>query len=138
MARQLGSRATVEISPDGVSWTPIMRLKKADFTPEDTNVDSTDNDDNGYKSGLYGDQSLKISMTVNYDPNDPGQQTLTNASLTKQKYFLRYRSRGYGTGLPTASGVALILKAYPSSEHEKIQELAVDAQSDGPWTIGFQ
>lgn len=138
MARQLGSRAQLSISADGITYTDILRVKKADFTPETTAVDSTDNDDNGFKSALYGDQMRKITGTCNYDPNDPGQQLLVNASLTKQKYYLRYRSRGFGTNLPTASGIAVITKAYAPSEHEKIQELAFDAQSDGPWTDGFQ
>lgn len=138
MAKQLGSRATVEYSYDNITYVSVGRVKKADFTPENTNVESTDNDDNGYVSGLYGNQSLKISFTVNWDPNDPGQQNIVTAAMNKQKMYLRYRARGTGTGLPTAYGVALILKAYAPSENAKVQELPVEAQSDGQWNIGLQ
>jgi hypothetical protein len=138
MAKQLGSNATIEVSTDGLTYTKAFRVKKASADPSNTSVDSTDNDDNGYKSKLYGDQEVPASFTCNYDPSDPGQIIVINAARSKTKIFIRYRSRGTGSGLPQGYGMVVVKKAVADSEHEKVQELSVDCDSDGAWTFGNQ
>lgn len=138
MAKQLGSNATIEASQDGITYLKAFRVKKIAADPTNDSIDSTDNDDNGSKSKLYGDQETPAAFTCNYDPTDPGQALILLASRTKQKIFLRYKSRGNGTGLPVNTGVVVVKKAIADSEHEKVQELVVDCDSDGPWAFGLQ
>lgn len=134
MGKSLGSSATIEVSTDNITYNRATKVKKASMPVKVNAVDSTDNDDNGWKSNLYGDAQVPISFTLNYDPSDSNQITILNAKRNKTKVYLRYKARGTGAGLDVCSGLAVIEEATVDSEHEKVQELVVSGKSDGTWT----
>lgn len=138
MSKALGSVATVEVSPDSSTWTKVGFCKKASFQFAITAVDTTDNDDNGYKSSLPGDFIIKGTATFNYNPSDAGQAALLGYATGKTQVYIRYRGRGAGTGLPQEFGLVTIEKFYFDSEHEKVQEMMLEVSSTGSWTVGNQ
>lgn len=53
-------------------------------------VDSTNNDDGGYTSALYGNQSASLSVDCVYDPTDTAQGALIAAAFAKTKVCMGY------------------------------------------------
>jgi hypothetical protein len=139
MAKALGSVGIGHVSLDGITWTLLGKCKKFASPIKNDPVDATDNDDNGAKSSLYGDQSYDVTGTCNYDPSDPGQLILSNGAANKTIVYFRNRPRGTGTGLPQISGQAVLESADIFTwEHEKVEEFAVKATSTGPWSVTTQ
>ena len=139
MAKALGTIDVTHVGLDGVNWTLLGKVKKMATPIKNNPVDSTDNDDNGAKSNLYGDQSYDLSATCNFDNTDPGQILCANAAANKSTIYVRHRPRGTGAGLPQIVGQLIVETADAfSTEHEKVAEFSLKGSSTGYWSTNNQ
>lgn len=139
MAKALGTISVTHVCLDGATWVLLGKVKKMATPIKNEPVDSTDNDDGGAKSNLYGDVSYDVEGTCNYDTADAGQAILSNAALNKTVVYFRHRPRGTATGLPQISGQAVLASAdIFTTEHDKVAEFAIKGSSTGLWTQSTQ
>lgn len=137
MASSVGTSATVHVSTTDSSYALIGKIKSASLTIDNVEVDSTTNDDAGYTSALYGNQSATLSLTVSYDTSDAQQTTMINAVYAKTKLWFRVRPT-VGSGLRETRFQAVITSMNPSASNGALVELTFTIKSDGTITNATQ
>lgn len=126
MAKALGTIGNWAVSPDGVTYTTVGKVKSMSLPPTTSMVDATDNDSAGGKEKLPGDIEWKGSVTCNYDSADAAQTTIITAAGAKTLLYHRYRPRGTGTGEIEWKGPGYISKCQIDAKHEAVMELSFD------------
>lgn len=137
MAAALGTNSTVHISADGITYALLGKLKSGSVAVDNVEVDSTTNDDAGYTSALYGNQSVSVSVSCAYDSSDAQQTTLINAAYAKTTLYYRIRPT-VGSGLRQVIFQGLATNKTGSFANNSLVELAFSIKSTGTITNSTQ
>lgn len=137
MASAVGTSATVHVSTTDASYLLVGKLKSVSLTMDNAEVDSTTNDDAGFTSALYGNQTANLNVTVSYDTSDAQQTTMINAVYAKTKLWFRVRPT-VGSGLRETRFQAVLLSMNPSASNGALVELSFTIKSDGTITNATQ
>lgn len=79
------STGTTEAQTMHDSGTAVGGVQSGSLDLSNNMVDTTNNDDAGYTSAEYGNQSATFSVDCIYDPSDTAQAALLAASFAKTK-----------------------------------------------------
>ena len=131
MTTGIGYTQTIDVSSDGgTSWTPVGKVKDVDFPNEGDKVDSTTNDDGGYKAESEGLKQRSLSFPCNYDSDDAGQNMIRTADEAGTQLYWRYRPRGNVAGEREHKFYG-IPKADGSTPTADMAEMTVTVMSSG-------
>lgn len=94
MAHQKGRDGTVEVSSDGGSnYFTIGGITEFSIEPSYETIDATDFDSNGAKESDYGEYQYNLSITMQLDESDNGQDKLLTAADPSSPAKYKYRVR---------------------------------------------
>ena len=89
MAKKIGTGATLYVN-DGGGYVEVNNITNISMDLSADEADSTDNDDAGYKSNLFGNSQLTMSVDCNYD-EQAGQVDVIEAYDGGTSCTWRYR-----------------------------------------------
>jgi len=84
------STGTTEAQTMHDSGNAVGGIQSITWDLNNNMVDTTNNDDGGYTSAEYGNQSCSFSIDCIYDPSDTAQGALIAAAFAKTKVCMAY------------------------------------------------
>lgn len=82
------STGTTEMGTFVSSGSKLGGVQSGSLDISNNMVETTNNDDNGYTSNEYGNQSATLTVDCIYDPTDTAQAALIAATFSKTKVCL--------------------------------------------------
>lgn len=135
MSEVLGWPGTIEVSSDaGSNYYAVAEVKDVDFNDESDKLDSTSNDDAGWKAEKEGLRAVSLSFTAHYDISDTtGQGKIRAAKEGGTSLLWRYRPEGNNSGKRqhVFNGTPVVNMTFPTAA---IAEMTVDVRSSGAVT----
>jgi len=128
----------LDVSTDGVTYTDIGGIKDYDLSYDGGTIDVTDFDSAGWTELLAGIRSASISLTMNYDEADAGQDKIRTGNENGSILYWRIRPRGDGTGLQETIFQGIITGLSESGATDGAVECSVDVATTGAPTIQNQ
>lgn len=114
--------------------TAIGGVQSGSLTISTNMVDSTNNDDAGYTSAVYGNQSASFSLDCVFDPSDQAQSDILDDLTGKTKFRLGIGPID-GTGEDWYVFDALVESAdFNPGENDGLQTISFSFVSDGTVT----
>ena len=93
MSKRTGRIATLEVD-DGGGFVAVGNIMDGTFDETDNQLDSTDRDDAGFDSQLYGHYHGTGNITLMYNEADVGQEAIRDAIEGKTTLIVRIRTHG--------------------------------------------
>jgi TP901-1 family phage major tail protein len=131
MTKLVGTGSTLDISTDGGStYVEIANITNIGPTIDQNEIDSTDNDDAGWKSNLAGDKQFTLSVDCFYSEEDPGQDAVMDAIYDGTKPTWRYRTQ-VGSGKKQKIFTGLVTSVNDPSPHGEAVTFSFEVKSTG-------
>jgi predicted secreted protein len=131
MSEILGYNGTIEVSSDGGTvYVSVGEVLDADLNDESDKLDSTSNDDAGWKAEINGLRAVSLSFTCHYDVADAGQNKIRTAQEAGTSLNWRFRPEGNNAGKRehTFVGTPVVNSTFPTAA---IADMTVDVRSSG-------
>lgn len=130
MGINIGRKARIAFSTDGVAYNDLGKVLSGDFDDSSDIADATTNDSLGFKEGEYADSQVTIDVVMKYDSSNTAQAALIQAKQNKVKGYLRFRP-SEETGELQWIALFTLDTASISTSTGEVEELNVSATSSG-------
>jgi predicted secreted protein len=135
-----GRSGKLAVSADGITYTALGGVSDVTFSSSRGVIEVTDFDSAGWKENLSGIGTMTLSVSLNYNEDDSGQDIVWTANEAGNPLWIRWRPRG-----DLVDGVAMqyIFKSYITTLDETQAfdgacELSLDVESTAAPTIQVQ
>jgi hypothetical protein len=138
MATNIGRKATLEISDDGIAYTKLGKMTSIGKAFSTDMADETNNDSDGWKEEQPSDSQMTLDGSGKFDEADSGQTAASLASIGKLKKFWRFRPGGTAVGGVEYTFSGHIPDFNVDTETSSVEDLSVTVNSTGVVTRGIQ
>lgn len=137
MAVTLGTDIEVHYDADGTftaGAVEVLQVTSCSFDMNAPTVDTTNNDDAGWTSALYGNRSLSGSFSCRFDPAGSAIGSLMAAADGQVIIYLRFRPTGATSGDDSWHGAALVTSYSMGMDNAAPVDITFNWESTSSWT----
>ncbi len=126
------------VSAAGSVFTALGGVTNVTDSQSGDAIDVTDFDSEGWREFLVGLQGKTMSLTLNYDEAEGGQDIVRTSAENGTIIYYKWRPRGDGVGLLETTVQAVITAIEDTSAVDSKVEMTLELQVSGKPTIAAQ